>query len=589
MVSSGNFCTLNPLVRSTLKDPTGLNAGTLSNGNLKYAMNQDDGYRSTFALTHKSYCEIYINSIGGSGAIIGIASGQNYRSYEDTVGFSVNYQSGRIYHYKGDSSESVSIANVGGTVSATDVVMMAYDPATYKWWVGVNGTWRNSGDPANGTGFIFQGSSTMFEDMSNVFWGGWKGGANSFTGHFNFGADSSFNGTISAGSGVDDNGFGNFKYSPPTGFLCNSSANYVISDDIDPAQTSTDFPSKNFNVVTYTGDGSTSNAISNLGFSPDLVWIKQRSSPDSAYSNSLTDTVRGRSKVFYSQRNNAEATSTSTQDLVSFDSDGFTVGTNNQTASNGSSKEYVAWCWKAGGTASSDASGDITVSRSTNSASKFTIATWTGNGSSGSTIAHGLGVKPTFTLIKKLDATSATNVWHQGNNDGDPDSFGELLSDVSWYQNQGVNGTYTTAPTTDFLTLTAYGQVNGSGNSYVGYFWADVEGMQKFSSYIGVGNAEGRHIHLGFTPKLLVIKKTSGTGGWRVYDSARHTFNPNDAIVRWNDDGYEDTANAPVDFTSSGFKIRSASTYVNQSGGTYIYMAWGERSFKYASAFAQTD
>jgi hypothetical protein len=580
MASSGNFCTLNPLTEYDSR----MNRGNYSNGNLTYDDVGGDGWIANMAMTVKTYCEFRVDSLGGYGGVIGLRGMQAQGQVHDSVVFQASYQSGKLYHYTGETSQSVSIANIGGTVSAGDIVMFAYDPATYKWWVGVDGTWRNSGDPANGTGFIFQGSSTMFENM-DITWGGWSGDVNRLDHTWNWGQDSTFNGNETAGGNADENGFGDFAYAPPTGFLALCTGNMAVSDDIDPAQTSDNYPSKNFNAVLYTGDGSTSNAISNLGFSPDLVWIKQRSSPDSAYSNSLVDTVRGRSKVIYSQRNNAEATSTSTQDLVSFDSDGFTVGTNNQTASNGSSKEYVAWCWKAGGTASSDDSGDITVSRSTNSASKFTIATWTGNGSSGSTIAHGLGVKPAMTFIKKLNATAAIGVWHQGFNDGDYDSFGELLSDTSWYSNQGVNGHFSAAPGTDFLTLTAYGQVNTSSDSYVGYFWANVEGMQKFSHYVGNGNADGPYIYTGFRPRLLVVKRTSSSGGWRVYDTARHTFNPNDAIVRWNDDGYEDTANQPIDFLSNGFKIRSSNQYLNESGGDFIYMAWADVPTKYGNTF----
>jgi len=209
--------------------------------------------------------------------------------------------------------------------------------------------------------------------------------------------------------------------------------------------------------------------------------------------------------------------------------------------------------------------------------------------SNGSTVfdagSMSAGFGGAMTFIKKLNATAAIGVWHQGFNNGDYDSFGELLSDTSWYSNQGVNGHFSAAPGTDFLTLTAYGQVNTSSDSYVGYFWANVEGMQKFGYYEGNGNADGPFIYTGFRPRLLVVKRTSSSGGWRVYDTARHTFNPNDAIVRWNDDGYEDTANQPIDFLSNGFKIRSSNQYLNQSGGDFIYMAWGDVPFKYNNTF----
>ena len=46
--------------------------------------------------------------------------------------------------------------------------------------------------------------------------------------HLNFGQDSTFGGGLSAGGNADDNGFGDFKYSVPTGFLALCSANLSI-------------------------------------------------------------------------------------------------------------------------------------------------------------------------------------------------------------------------------------------------------------------------------------------------------------------------------------------------------------------------
>jgi len=580
MASSGNFCTLNPILRSVT---AGMNGGTFSVGNTKYAMSGEDGFRGNYAMTHKTYCEVYINSIGSYGGTIGFASYQNNRTYEDIVSFQMNYQSGKIYHYKGSSSESVSIANVGGTVSATNVVMMAYDPATYKWWVGVNGTWRNSGDPANGTGFVFQGSSTMFEDMQGVFWGGWKGGANGLTCHWNFGQDSTFGGTITAGGNADGNGFGDFKYSPPTDFLALCSGNQTISSDIDPAQTDSEYPGKNFNVVTYTGDGSTSNAISNLGFSPDLVWIGQRSSPTSDYSNGMWDTTRGRAKLIYSSRSNAEPSdSSSTQDLVSFDSDGFTVGTNNNASVNASSKEMVGWCWKAnGGTTSSDSSGDITVTRQSNTKGGFAILTYTGNGSADQTIAHGLGATPAFIITKNRSSSSHLAVWHQSHTG----YYGQLESAIAWASDSSQF--YTAGMTSNFIGVKGSGATNESGDNMLAYVWTEIDGYSRFGSYLGNGNADGPYVYTGLRPRLLMIRNVEQGSNWGVYDSARQTFNPNENYLRWNSGVAEGgtSTSFDVDFLSNGFKVRSTETDLNTSGKKFIYTAWGDVPFKYNNTF----
>jgi len=208
MASSGNIATLNPLHK--------MSTGTFSNGNLKYVLSGDDGYVATMSMTKKSYCEVRLDATSGNGGSIGIRSGQCNQYYTDSLTFQTNYSSGDLYLYKNTSGTDVG--DIGGVISAGDIVMMAYDPATYKWWVGVNGTWRSSGNPATGANPMYTGSATMFENMENIFWGGWKSSANGMTVTFNFGQDSTFGGQETAGGNADENGFGDFKYTPPTGF-----------------------------------------------------------------------------------------------------------------------------------------------------------------------------------------------------------------------------------------------------------------------------------------------------------------------------------------------------------------------------------
>jgi hypothetical protein len=98
------------------------------------------------------------------------------------------------------------------------------------------------------------------------------------------------------------------------------------------------------NTVLYEGTGS-SNAITGVGFQPDLTWVKDR---DAANWNCLMDAVRGASKVIYSNANDAEATVATL--LTSFDSDGFTVGTSGDGNTN--TNDYVSWNWKANGAGS---------------------------------------------------------------------------------------------------------------------------------------------------------------------------------------------------------------------------------------------
>ena len=571
MASSGNFCTLNPRQK--------MSAGTFSNGNTKYASTGDDGYRSTMAMTNKTYCEVRIDALSNYGGTLGFTSGNGANYYGDAVTFQCNASSGVIYHYKGTSSQSVSIANIGGTVSAGSIVMMAFDPATYKWWVGVNGTWRNSGDPANGTGFVFEGSSTMFEDMSDFFWGGWKGGANGFTGTYNFGQDSTFGGQETAGGNADGNGFGDFKYSVPTGFLANCSGNIVISDDIDPAQTDTNYPAKNFNIVKYTGTGS-SQAITGLGFKPDLIWIKQR---NGSGHNVLTDSTRGVTKqleITDTEGDTGPAESTNTDGVTAIGTDGFTVGGDAEYS--GNTNTYVAWCWRAGeGTTATNTDGTVASTVQANTAAGFSIVSYTGTGSA-MTIGHGLSSAPNFTIIK--DRSNATNwIAFYDVEDGSLDYM--FPNAYTGKANSGLTG-----PNSSIWNFSASDSYsNTSSRNYIMYAWHNVEGYQRFGTYEGNNiDNNGPFVYTGFRPRLLVIKGIDESYGWYVFDSERSTSNLVDDMVSWFPGGSETsepTGARKVDFLSNGFKVMADAASINGASDTYLYMAWGDTPFKYNNTF----
>ena len=401
--------------------------------------------------------------------------------------------------------------------------------------------------------------------------------------NINCGHDSTGAGDFSAASNTDENGFGEFQYSPPTGFLALCSANLPVDSNIDPAgdDGDTQNPTKHFGVLTWDGDGGTL-AITGLGFQPDLVWGFARSG---GQSKRMVDSSRGGNSRMYSDANTAEDTS---QTTVAFDSDGITAY--GGYFNNDSGKTSGAWCWKAnGGTTSTNTSGTITSSVQANTIAGFSIITYSGNGTSGATVGHGLGAVPAMTMIKQRNATNAWNVWHQGNNSGDIDSFGELNGSASWYQNQGSSGPYSSAPTSTLLTLTGYGQVNSSTGTYVGYIWSEIEGYSKFGSYVGNGNSNGPTFYTGFRPRLIFIKNTSGTSGWTVVDTNVYPHNTKNGPERieWNSSSASVTgtsASREMDLLSNGVKINTTNSNVNTQNSIYVFGAWADVPFKYANS-----
>ena len=599
MASSGDFCTLNPL---GAQGGGTIDIGTLSNGNLSCALT-DTAFGNFGVTSGKWYWEWRMVSSATSGSTVGWANQQvnsqpelGYNSPASATGVQM------VYMYLASSpmtivSDAPKSNTYGGnadvnTIVQNDIIGIAADFDNDKWYFSINGSFddmRSGQNPSTGSSPMCSASGggglVTIARTAGYTWfpaiGNWAAPTRDYT--VNFGQDDTFGGAITAAGNADDNGFGVFKYAPPTGFLAMCSGNLSVSSDIDPAQTDDDYPGKQCGAILYTGNGST-NAITGLGFKPDLIWLANMAS---GYDRRLVDSVRGAGTAL---RTNSTAGDVSESNgVTAFGTDGFTLGS--EAGYNANSGNYVAWCWRAGGSASSDASGDITVSRSTNDASKFSICTWSGNGVSGSTIAHGLGVKPSMTIIKKRESSAAFNTWHQGVNDGDPDSFGEMQSTASWYLNQGSSGPFTTAPGTDYLTLTAYSQVNGGSNTYVGYFWADVEGMQKFGGYTGNGNSDGTFVYTGFRPTMVLTKRwDGGTEDWGMFDTKRAEYNPtsahSDGQIQWNSTAAASAGSTHgVDFLSNGFKLRGTGGLNNQSGGDYIYMAFADVPFKYNNTF----
>ena len=325
-------------------------------------------------------------------------------------------------------------------------------------------------------------------------------------------------------------------------------------------------PSDYFNTKVYTGTGS-SLALTGVGFQPDWTWIKRRNG--TAY-HWLIDAVRGSTKAIYS--NGTEAEQTQSQGITSFDSDGFTLGTNSDV--NGSSDTYASWNWLGANGTASNTDGSITSTVSANTTSGFSIVSYTGTGAN-ATVGHGLGVAPKMIIVKDRSAAKNWTVYHIGvGNDKD------ILLDVTNTENTSTAWNNTT-PTSSVFSIGTLGNVNTSSNNYIAYCFADVQGYSKFGSYTGNGNADGTFVYTGFKPAWILIKHSGGgtAGGeqWNLQDVKRSTYNPSIISLFPNTtDADNSTTNNSLDILSNGFKVRTVDNRLNNSGATYIYMAFAE-------------
>jgi hypothetical protein len=381
---------------------------------------------------------------------------------------------------------------------------------------------------------------------------------------WNYGQDSSFAGLATAQGNQDGNDIGDFYYTPPSGYLALCTSNLPDVAVV---------PSEHFNTVTYTGNGTTGLAITGVGFQADFSWFKARV----AESHGLWDAIRGVTKRLVSNSDAAEVTQ---YGITTWSSDGFTVTNVDTGATNDNNVAYVAWNWKANGSGSANTNGTInTTATSANVDAGFSMITYTGTGTNGATVGHGLSKAPELVIAKELEIVEH---WTTGS-----DALG--WGNVMWLNrtNASTSGNWafnSTAPSSTLVTLGTGGGINQSGNDMIMYCFHSVDGYSKVGSYTGNGNADGTFVYTGFRPAWVMWKKTNASGTmWQIFDSARNTYNVMDNYLHAESSAAEANYDF-VDYTSNGFKHRHTSGHANGSGDTYIYLCFAETPFKYSNA-----
>jgi hypothetical protein len=336
------------------------------------------------------------------------------------------------------------------------------------------------------------------------------------------------------------------------------------------------------NINLWSGTGATNiitNGVSGASFQPDFVWAKTRTN---AYNHALFDSVRGANKALPSNATDAEVTQT--QGLLSFNSNGFTLGTSSDSTVNnaGSGQTYVGWQWKAGGAAVSNTNGSITSSVSANTTSGFSVVTYTGTATA-ATVGHGLGAVPSMMIVKIRNSGGVYDwyVYHA--------SLGNtsvLYLNLTNSVGTGSSLWNSTTPTSSVFSIGGAGQAtNVSAGTFVAYCWAPIAGYSAFGSYVANGSADGPFIYTGFRPRFVIIKRSSNAGApWTMIDTSRNPYNYANLELDANSSAAEFTAGTGMDIVSNGFKLRDATSFNSNAGDTFIYAAFAENPFKYANA-----
>jgi hypothetical protein len=335
------------------------------------------------------------------------------------------------------------------------------------------------------------------------------------------------------------------------------------------AYTTINKPSLYFNTLLWSGtSNSSARSFTGVGFKPDWVWQKVRTT---TYGHEIFDIIRTTNRLVSSTAN-AETPTDQYGYISTFDTDGFTAipGSTDNTGWNEVGQNYVAWNWLGANTTVSNTSGTITSTVCANTTSGFSVVGYTGNGTSGPTFGHGLGVAPKLVIIKNRQATEGWPVWLNNTT--------RLILNTT----AGNAGNFPISTSSTLITLPNFdGLWNSSGVTYIAYCFAEVRGYSKFATYTGNASANGTFIYTGFKPAFILIKRTDSTADWYLQDNVRNqNFNGDPKTLQPNTASTEATIGTwSIDNLSNGFKIRESNAAINASGGTYLYMAFAENPF----------
>ena len=320
-----------------------------------------------------------------------------------------------------------------------------------------------------------------------------------------------------------------------------------------------------FSTYLYEGFGTSTdkqivNGV-NLDDEGGMVWIKSRTTTQD---HTIFDTERGVHGYIVTNKTDAQYTPSGDRGLQSYNTDGFTIpDTSYFGGYDQASSDLCSWTFRK-------------------APKFFDVVTYTGDSVAGRTVSHDLGSVPGLIIIKRLDSANNWNIFHR--------SIGatKYLQFTTAAKATNSNRWNNTAPTDSVFTLGNHADLNSSGGTYVAYLFAHNDGdggfgpdgdadVIKCGSYTGNGSTDGPEIDLGFEPQWLMIKNTSNTGNWIIFDCIRgirtgptYDYGDNELFANTSD---SESDNSYIQLTPTGFKCSETPSDTNSNGNSYIYMA----------------
>ena len=196
----------------------------------------------------------------------------------------------------------------------------------------------------------------------------------------------------------------------------------------------------------------------------------------------------------------------------------------------------------------------------------FDVQTWSGDGVNGRQIPHGLTVQPEMIWVKRRSGVGNWTVYAGDATDILRLNTSDPTSDADFAWND-------TAPTASVFTVGNHNLVNGSGETYIAVLFSSLAGISKCGSY--TGNGTSQTIDCGFSngARLVLVKQSSGTGSWFLFDYGRSIVAGNDSLLQLNSSGGEYTGADYIDPDSSGFIAVGDNNNMNTNGETFFFYA----------------
>ena len=582
--NGGNFATMNPL--SNGSNPV------LGEGNLMMdSFNGSDisGSLANFALPPSSgkwYFECFINApnSGDNYPFIGLTA----TTYSQSATMGVSQRDLSINLGTGGSEKnetyvgSITTDFTGVSAYADNTVCGVFvDMDARKLWYAKDGVFTNSGNPQNGTNPNYAWTNNVPLLPHFVSFGSY--GADSV---LNFGQEGTFAGNVTAGGNADVTGYGNFKYDPGD-YKALCAGNLPVADEINPSETSDDYPQKLFGTLQYTGNGS--ERTIDTTFQVDKSWARSTIQGQNWY---VLDTNRGyfgaSSNNLYWKLNDKGAQATFPQYNFKAQS-GSDITITDGTWLNSGGHTQQMWNWRlAGGTTSTNTQGDVNSTVQVDPSGCFSIATYRGGltGAGSVNVGHGLSKAPSFIIFKGYDNLAGGDGQNWIGSDGLTSwNYFIAIDSNSAQVDKSGNGSMSAPTSTVFSVNNTDGLGSGTIDN-IAYSFADCEGYIKSGKYIGNANADGTFIYLGFKPAFFWILHAASGDDPQVWDTSNGSYNPmTKTLSTHNNSAQVDNTNRSVDFLSNGVKIRSSNSNVNSSNAAgIIYLAMAHNPFKYSTA-----